>query len=374
MIIRTLEQTLKAGLGKGKATILLGPRQVGKSTLIRQVLNDRPFLFFNGDDPKDRSTLDGIDTAGLAALIGDASVVFIDEAQRITGIGLTLKLITDRFPDVKLIVSGSSALEMTSRTSESLTGRKREYRLLPISWEEYDSYAGVAEADRQLENRLIYGMYPEVVMDPRDQQAALRELVSSYLFRDVLQAGGIRKPEFLERLLRALALQLGNEVSYNELSGLLGIDKNTVLRYLDLLEKSFIIFQLPAFSRNIRNELRNSRKVYFHDNGIRNQLINNLNPLGLRADVGALWENFLVSERIKMQGYHGLSVSNHFWRNHQSQEIDFVEDSGGTIRAWEFKWNKASRFRFPTAFMEAYQATGIGVDRTNFRDFLKYGC
>jgi predicted AAA+ superfamily ATPase len=371
MIRRTLSETLERKLFKGKAVILLGPRQVGKTTLIRSLLKDRPHLFLNGDDPAVRLLLDGVTVSTLERIIGRHTIVFIDEAQRISEIGITLKLITDQFPHVQLLVSGSSALEINQSTQESLTGRKFEYHLYPISWEEFELHVGFTEASFQLEERLIYGMYPDVINNRSDHREVLNQLVSSYLYKDVLSFIGLRKPEMLDKLLKALALQVGSEVSYNELSNLLEIDKGTVARYIDLLEQAYIVFRLGSFSRNLRNEIKTNRKIYFYDNGIRTMIINNLNPIDLRTDKGALWENFLIAERIKMQAYHRLYANNYFWRNKQKQEVDFIEERDGKIRAFEFKWKKTGRDRIPTTFLETYGAEGMVVDRESFRKFLE---
>ena len=303
-------------------------------------------------------------------LIGNHNIVFIDEAQRITNIGLTAKIITDQFKEVQLFLSGSSALEINDKMQEPLTGRKWEYHLYPVSWEEFEKNVGYLASEQQLEHRLIFGMYPDVINHPSDERQILKELTSSYLYKDVLGLTGIRKPDLLERLLKAVALQIGSEVSYNELANLLGVDKSTVMRYLDILEKSFIIFQLHSFSRNQRNEIKNNRKIYFYDNGIRNMVINNLNPLELRNDKGALWENFLITERIKMQAYHQKYTNNYFWRTVQKQEIDFVEDTDGCITAYEFKWKNSGREKIPSSFLATYQAQGSIIHRDNFRQFV----
>jgi len=370
MIKRLLEHDIQDRLFQGKALVVIGPRQVGKTTLIRQLLADRPHLFLNGDDPDVRQRLDGISTSGLKSIIGSNRLVFFDEAQRIPGIGQTLKLITDQLKGVQVLVTGSSALELGDQTRESLTGRKVEYKLFPVSWEEFESGTGYLEAEQQLEERLIFGMYPEIISRRADSIMLLKEITGGYLYKDILSLAGIRKPETLDKLLKALALKVGNEVSYNELSQILEVDKITVMKYIDLLEKTMVVFRLTSFSRNIRNEIRNNRKIYFHDNGIRNAIINNLNPLDLRTDKGALWENFLVSERIKYQAYHQVLASNYFWRNKQKQEIDFVEESGGFITAWEFKWSSAKAKKIPSAFREQYNAEGKIIHRGNFREFI----
>lgn len=373
MIKRTLSDVIQKRFFKGKAFLLLGPRQVGKTTLIQELIKEKDHLFLNGDDQSIRSILENASTVQLQSIIGNYKIVFIDEAQRISNIGLTLKLITDQFKSVQLLVGGSSSFEINNKTQEPLTGRKFEYHLFPISWEEFENNTGYLVAQQQLEERLIYGMYPDVINNRDDANNVLRELATSYLYKDVLSLIGIRKPAILEKLLKALALQIGNEVSYNELSNLLEIDKATVAKYIDLLEKSFIVFQLTSFSRNQRNEIKNNRKIYFYDNGIRNMIINNLNPIDSRSDKGALWENFLISERIKIQNYHEHFSNNYFWRTIQRQEIDFIEEKNGNINAFEFKWKSGGRNKIPKSFLENYQATGKVIDKDNFREFILPG-
>jgi predicted AAA+ superfamily ATPase len=371
MIKRELYTTLISKFNKGKAIVILGPRQVGKTTLIKSCLEGKDFLFLNGDDPEIRALLENVGVSKLQAIIGKNRIIFIDEAQRIKDIGLIAKMITDQFTDVQLLISGSSALEISHSTQEPLTGRKFEFQLFPISWEEFENHVGYVEASAQLEERLIYGMYPDVLNHRSEAREVLKQLTSSYLYKDVLSLTGIKKPDLLDKLLKALALQLGSEVSYNELSNMLQIDKATVSKYIDLLEKTFIVFRLNSFSRNQRNEIKNNRKIYFYDNGIRNMIINNLNPLDLRADKGALWENFLIAERIKLQQYNQVYTNNYFWRTVQKQEIDFVEDSNGKLTAFEFKWKSKGSAKIPKAFLREYDASGTLIDRDNFREFVR---
>lgn len=371
MIKRKLLTTLNAKLNKGKAIVLLGPRQVGKTTLINTCLEGKNFLFLNGDDPEIRDLLENSGVSKLEAIIGNNTCVFIDEAQRIKDIGLIAKMIIDQFKEVQLFISGSSALEINQTTQEPLTGRKFEYQLFPISWEEFENHVGYLEASLQLEERLIYGMYPDVINHRSDAREILKQLTSSYLYKDVLSITGIKKPELLDKLLKALALQIGSEVSYNELANLLQIDKATVSKYIDLLEKAFIVFRLNSFSRNQRNEIKNNRKIYFYDNGIRNMIVNNLNTLDLRTDKGALWENFLIAERLKLQQYSQLYSNNYFWRTVQKQEIDFVEESNGQVTAYEFKWKSKGKAKIPATFLNQYDAIGHIIDKENFREFVR---
>lgn len=372
MIERTIRSYIEKDFFTGKAIMVLGPRQVGKTTLIEEILSGKKYLFLNADDASVRNLLSKVDTYLLQRIIGTHNIVFIDEAQRLPEVGLTLKLITDQFKEVQLIVSGSSALEISSQTNEPLTGRKWEYLLYPISWQELENTIGFVEAEKQCEHRLVFGMYPDVINRPGKEKEVLQQLANSYLYKDILALANIRKPELLERLLQALALQLGSEVSYNELAQLLQIDKKTIMVYLDLLEKAFIIFRLRSFSRNLRNEIRNNRKIYFWDNGIRNIIIANLNSLDLRADKGALWENFLISERLKFIQYHKRVANSYFWRTVQQQEIDYVEESNGKIAAYEFKWkDDGRRLRIPESFEKAYHSNGQLISRENFRSFLE---
>lgn len=371
MFDRIIETNIKKVFFTGKAIIVLGPRQVGKTTLIQKILQGRNHLFLNADDPTVRQLLTEPDTYRLKQIIGDHTIVYIDEAQRLPKVGLTLKLITDQFKAVQLIITGSSALELSNETNEPLTGRKWEYHLYPLCWLELENKVGFIDSRQQLEHRLIFGMYPDVINHPGKETEALQQLTNSYLYKDILALGNIRKPEILERLLQALALQVGSEVSYNELAQLLQIDKNTIMVYLDLLEKAFIIFRLRSFSRNLRNEIKNNRKIYFWDNGIRNIIIANLNPIELRQDKGALWENFLVAERLKIGQYQHALTNCFFWRTTQQQEIDYVEDAAGSITAYEFKWKEDGRTRIPARFIETYSAGAKVVSKENFGEFLK---
>lgn len=370
MFERTIENTIKEKINGGKAIIVIGARQVGKTTLVKEILRDKEFLFLDADDPSTRSLLQSPTTEQIRTIIGDYKYVFLDEAQRIQGIGLTLKIITDQFRNIQLFVSGSSSFYLGNELNEPLTGRKWEYELFPVSWEEYENKIGFIKSEQQLENRLLYGFYPEVINNQGKERETLKNLANSYLYRDIFAFSDIRKPELLEKLLQALALQIGSEVNYNELSQLVGINKITVQKYLDILEKGNIVFRLNSFSRNLRNEITQNRKIYFYDNGIRNMIIGNFNQLDLRVDKGALWENFLVSERRKQNLYKDTFAKMYFWRTKQQQEIDFVEENNGQISGFEFKWNN-KKTRFPQSFIETYKAEGHVIDRNNFREFVK---
>lgn len=373
MIKRQIEEQLLKRHETSKATIVIGPRQVGKTTLIRSFLKDHEFLFLDGDDPSVRKLLNEINTTELDRLLKNHSIVFIDEAQRIQNIGLTLKIIIDQFKDIKVYVSGSSSFELNHQIKEPLTGRKWEFELLPISWIELENAVGYLESERSLETRLIYGMYPDIINSPGDEEEILYELSNSYLFRDLLAFHNIRKPQVLEKLARALAYQVGSEVSYNELAQLVGVDKNTISTYIDILEKGYVLFRLPSFSKNLRNEIKRTQKIYFYDNGTRNALITDFRATKDRNDIGALWENFLVSERRKQIIYSRKYINSYFWRTTHQQEIDYVETFNEYLNAFEFKWNEKAKTNLKgiRTFEKAYQTETKVVTRTNFRDFLK---
>ena len=370
MFDRTIGKRIIEKINGGKAIVVVGARQVGKTTLLKEILKDKEYLFLDADDPSTRSLLQSPTTEEIRTFIGEHKYIFLDEAQRIPGIGLTLKIITDQFKGVQLFVSGSSSFDLGNALNEPLTERKWEYELFPITWEEYENKIGFIKSEQQIENRLLYGLYPEVINNQGNERETLKNLVNSYLYRDILAFSDIRKPDVLEKLLQALALQLGSEVNYNELSGLIGINKITVQKYIDILEKGYVVFKLNSFSRNIRNEIKQNRKIYFYDNGIRNMLIGNFNQLDLRVDKGALWENFLVSERRKQNLYKDTFAKMYFWRTKQQQEIDFVEEKNGEISAFEFKWSN-KKAKFPQNFIDTYKAEGVVVDRKNFRKFVK---
>ncbi len=373
MIPRSQTPRLYARIGQGKVLILLGARQVGKTTLVRLLLQeiDREALWLNGDEPDVRALLTDATSARLRNIIGTHDLVVIDEAQRTPNVGLTVKLLVDEAPDVQVIATGSSALHLSDELAEPLTGRKFTFPLFPLSFGELVAHHGLLEETRQLQQRLVFGSYPEVVTHPEDASTRLKELASSYLYQDILALDQIRKPVLLDKLLRALALQVGSEVSNNELGQTVGAVNQTVTRYVDLLEKVFVVFKLPAFSRNVRNEIKKGKKIYFYDTGIRNAVIGNLNPLSARSDVGPLWENYVISERIKHIRNEGLTVRPHFWRTTQQQEIDYVEDWGDTLRAWEIKWNPSRSARFPSTFTKAYPGSETAIiHRENIDTFL----
>jgi predicted AAA+ superfamily ATPase len=332
---------------------------------------DSRALYLDMDEPDLRKRLTEPTSSELKNIIGDHELVVIDEAQRVKNIGLTIKLLVDKFKSVKVIVSGSSALELANTINEPLTGRKFEFLLLPFSTKELALHFGNIEEQRQLEQRIIYGFYPEVVLHPTDARERLSEIVSSYLYKDIFTYQDVRKPEMLPNLLEALARQVGHEVTYHELGTLLGVDNETIRRYIDLLEKSFVIFRLRSFSRNLRDELKKSRKIYFYDNGVRNAILGNYQPLSLRTDVGALWENFCISERIKMHLFSRTESKPFFWRTRQQQEIDYIEEINGELFAFECKWNPTVKATFPLSFRNAYEPKETKVmHRENYMEFL----
>lgn len=376
MITRKLEKVIEQRMFKGKAILLIGARQVGKSTLFRQITEKRtePLLSLNCDEPEVKEMLAQINTAELRLLIGNNRLVVIDEAQRVPEIGLTLKKITDNFPDVQLLVTGSSSFELQNRLNEPLTGRKYEYHLYPISTAELLENKGLLAIRQSLESRLIYGSYPDIINHADEAKELLMNIANSYLYKDLLALDDIRRPVLLEKLLVALSLQVGSEVSYNEVAQTIGTDSKTVEKYIDLLEKCYIIFRLNAFSRNVRTELKKSKKVYFYDNGIRNAVIQNFAPLNLRQDTGALWENFFISERLKANHYAGRFAKSYFWRTTRQQEIDYIEESDGKFTVFEMKWNpKKAQTSFPDTFLKNYpiEETAV-ITPENYLEFVNF--
>lgn len=373
MIERTLKESLKSRFFEGRVLVLYGARQTGKTTLVREILRefDGSGLYLNCDEPDIRLSLEGCTSTELARIFGDARLVVIDEAQRVGDIGLTLKLAADHLPDVQVIATGSSSFELANRTVEPLTGRKFEFHLHPLSLDEFGQVGTSFEVRRLLPERVVFGMYPEVACSPLPRaEEILRELAGSYLYKDVLAWKDIRHPEILDRLLRALALQVGSQVSFAELSVTLGIAAETAETYLRVLEQAFIVFRLPPFSRNLRTELRKQRKVLFWDTGVRNAVLNDFRGLESRPDAGGLWENFVISERIKAVRNAGLARRSCFWRTHQKQEVDYVEEGEGALLAAEIK-RTARKAKIPLTFRKAYpEASTRVVDPSNVLEFL----
>ena len=373
MISRIIESNISPLLGSKKAIIIMGARQVGKSTLLQQLLGQRDdVVWMNGDDLDIQDLFANLTSTRLRAILGDKKLLVVDEAQRIADIGLRLKLITDQIPEVQVIATGSSSFELASKVNEPLTGRKREFKMYPLTFAEMVRHTQFLDEVRMIPHRMVYGYYPEVVSSPGDERVVLKELSDSYLYKDILSLDSINKPDKLVRLLKALALQIGSQVSYNELGTLIGLDSKTVERYIDILEKSFIVFRLGTFSRNQRNELKSSRKIYFWDLGIRNAVIGNLAQVESRADVGELWENFVIAERMKQNVYAGSFAQSYFWRTRQQHEIDYLEDVDGQLHAFEFKWNeRKANVKCPDSFSTAYpEATFQVITPKNIEEFL----
>jgi predicted AAA+ superfamily ATPase len=361
-------------IGDKKAIVIKGARQVGKTTLLKSLFVEKEgdsALFLNGDEPDVQNIFENATSTLLKQTFSNKKNIVIDEAQRIKNIGLKLKLITDSVPNVKLFVSGSSSLDLANKISEPLTGRKWEYMMYPVSFGEMVRYHGLLDEKRLIPHRLVYGYYPEIVMNAGDEKEILKQLSDSYLYKDILMWEGIKKPEKLVKLLQALAYQIGSQVSYTELSRLCGIDAKTVERYILLLEQCFIIFRLSSFSRNLRNELKFSKKVYFYDNGIRNSLIADFSYAQNRQDIGNLWENFLVSERKKKNDYGERWCNSWFWRTVEQKEIDYLEEADGQISAFEFKWSENAKCKIPKQFSGAYpDAVFKTVSPANIEEFL----
>ena len=372
MIKRLLIRNIQDVLFRNKAVILLGARQTGKTTLLKHLFDSKEnTLWLNGDEADVANLFANATSTSLKAVIGSHTVVIIDEAQRIENVGLKLKLITDQIPHVQLIATGSSAFELSNRINEPLTGRKWEFQMFPLSFAEMVQHHGLLEEKRLLRHRLLYGYYPDVVVNQGSEQRILKQLSDSYLYKDILQWEGIQKPDRLLILLKAIAFQAGSQVSFNELSQICGLDAKTVEKYVLLLEKTFVIFRLGSFSRNLRNELKFSRKIYFYDNGIRNALISNFSQIEMRDDKGALWENFLISERMKKLHYSEIWANSYYWRTKDQNEIDYIEEKDGKIAAFEFKWNVKKQPKINAAFQKAYQTESLQViSPDNVEDFL----
>ncbi len=373
LISRSIEKDIKGKFFKNKAIIILGPRQTGKTTLVREILKntDIAYLWLSGEDINARMQLSVHSISHLKALMGGHKLVVIDEAQYVSNIGLTLKLIVDNMPEIQVIATGSSSFELASLLNEPLTGRKWEYFLFPLSNRELTNHFGVIHEKGMMEHRLIYGTYPEVVTNAGNEKEILHLLTSSYLYKDLFVHEQIKKPQVLEKLVRALAFQTGSEVSYNELAQTVGADFQTIEKYVDLLEKAFIIFRLYSLSRNLRNEIKKGRKIYFYDNGIRNAIMGNFLPVSNRTDTGALWENYFVSERIKYLRYNKIYTNRYFWRTHTQQEIDYLEERDGKIYAFEIKWNRRAKVTFPGSFLTSYpEVETITITPENFGTYL----
>lgn len=367
-------ENLKKLLSPNKAVVIYGPRRCGKTTMINRFLKGttEKYILVSGDDITAREYLGSQSLAKLKGFIGKSSLLVIDEAQRIKGIGQNLKLIADHIKGIKVIVTGSSSFDLAKDMGEPLTGRKYTLKLFPLAQLELNLIEQTIETAANLENRLIYGSYPEVILsdDNSMKERYLKEIVSSYLYKDILELEGLRHPDKLIRLLQLLAFQIGKEVSFNELGGQLGMSKNTVERYLELLEKVFVVFRLNGFSRNLRKEIVKNSRFYFYDTGVRNALINNFNTLSIRDDIGMLWENYVIVERLKKQEYTGSAANNYFWRTYDQKEIDFVEERGGKLYGYEIKW-KAAKVKPPKTWLETYKSANFEViTKENYLGFI----
>lgn len=373
LFTRLIEREVEKKLFLGKVVIVYGARRVGKTTLVKNILGKYPenSLYLNCDEPDVRQALTNKTSTELLAYIGQPKLVVIDEAQRVQNIGLTLKLLVDNAPKIQIIATGSSSFDLANKINEPLTGRSFFFELPPLFLLETSNASNSSvEINRLLENRLIYGLYPEVVVKPSLATEILRGFYKNYLYKDILDYQGIKNPDLLEKLLSALALQVSNEVSFTELANLVGIDQKTIATYIRILEQIFVIFRLPPLSRNLRKEINKSRKIYFWDTGIRNTVINNFNPLSLRSDTGQLWENFIIAERQKRNLILQKVPNRYFWRTWSKSEIDYIEEEGGILSAYEIKWQKKASV--PKLFSKTYpNSTWELINKTNFLDFLQ---
>lgn len=371
MIARSPQTEINGLLFKGKAILVFGARQVGKTSLIKNTIRSHSFLWLNGDEPDTQLVLENITTDRLKLLIGTNKILVIDEAQMINNIGLLIKRMVDNFPEIQVIASGSSAFELADKTKESMVGRKEELQLYPLSFKEMVNHTNFVEANRLVPHHLVYGYYPEVVMNPGKEEKILNDLTEGFLYKDILNLEGIKKSATLHRLVQMLAYRVGSEINYTSIGNDLGINRLTVEKYIDILEKNFIVFSLHAFSKNQDNELKKGRKIYFWDTGLRNRIIKNFKPVELRDDVGALWENFIISERKKKLSYENQFKENYFWRNTQQAEIDYLEIKNDEIEAFEIKYNPNVKVKFTKSFTSNYQPkTTQVIHRENFWEYL----
>lgn len=373
-IDRILLDKLKEEVQPGRVVVIYGPRQVGKTTLLKKYLEDidAPFAFYNGEEIETQKLFTVQSVAKYQSLLAGKELLVIDEAQKIENIGLNLKIIVDHLPNLKIIASGSSSFDLAKKVGEPLTGRKRTLTLFPISQIELRSTEDYIETKSKLEERLIYGTYPKVIVTEgfSQKQHVLRDLVSSYLYKDILELNGVRYGKRIVNLLTLLAFQIGKEVSLSELGNNLDMSKDTVARYLDLLEQTFVLINIRGFSRNLRKEVTKNSRYYFYDTGVRNALINNFNPLDSRDDVGMLWENYIVIERLKKQAYHKIFSNNYFWRTYDQKEVDWVEEREGRLLGYEIKWGEG-KVKAPKDWLGTYDNASFEVvDQENYLDFI----
>ena len=368
---RLLKDKLTYWLNKRKVLVLTGARQVGKTTLLKDLFEGQQMLWLNGDDPAVRTRLDNITLSGIKDLVGGYQIVLINEVQRILNPGILLKMMIDNFPEVQFVATGSSALEISDKVFEPLTGRHILFHLYPFAQAEIYPTKSAFELEQQIPFHLRFGSYPDVVINPLDAETLLKNLAGQYLYKDVLIWKDIRKPELLDKLLKLLAYQVSSEVSINELANGLKVKSETVENYIDLLEKSFVVFRLKSYSTNERKEVTKMNKIYFWDNGIRNAIIDDFRPLELRNDIGVLWENFLVSERMKMKAWKEITAKSYFWRNKQQREVDYIEEQYGELTAYEMKWNSEKNHKVTLAFTNAYPTAKTEIiTPLNFKGFV----
>jgi predicted AAA+ superfamily ATPase len=371
MIKRQLQNELNTLLFKGKAILVFGARQVGKTSLIKNTIKDTDCLWLNGDEPDTQLLLENITSDRLKAIVGTHNILVIDEAQMIHNIGLLIKRMVDNFPGIQMIASGSSAFELADKTKESMVGRKEELQLFPLTFSEMVAHTNFIEESRLMPHRLVYGYYPEAVVNLGKEEKILNDLVDGFLYKDILNLEGIKKSATLQRLVKMLAFRIGSEINTSSLGNDLGINRLTVEKYIDILEKNFIIFSLHAFSKNQDNELKKGRKIYFWDLGLRNRIIKNFKPIELRDDVGSLWENFIISERKKKLMYQSNLADTYFWRNTQQAEIDYIEIKNQDIDAFEIKYNPNQKVNFTKSFTKNYHPKSTQViHNQNYWEFI----
>lgn len=374
-ISRSIEPEIKKWMFQGKILIVYGARQTGKSTLVNKILEnyEGQSRYFSGDEKGTKRLFEEAeDAVTLKEIVGNEKIIVIDEAQQIDNIGLKLKILIDHYPKIQIIATGSSSFDLANKVSEPLTGRNIQFWLYPLSLRELSSVWSPLEMKTRLESLLIYGMYPAVITAPtlEKKNLILKQLVNDYLYKDMLSLTKIRKRDVLRKFTEAVSLQTGSEASYNELANFLEISKETVMSYLDILEQGFTLFRLPSFSRNLRQEINRSRKIYFTDTGVRNALINNVNPLSIRNDIGALWENLIISEYKKNQYWLANTSPLYFWRTYSQEEIDLVKDEGGKLFAYEIKWQKSKK-RPPKNWLASYPTSQWqSITKDNFLDVL----
>lgn len=375
-IPRAIEESIVNKLQPNKVIVLLGARRVGKTLLLNHLIEHsihEPFLFFNGEDMAVQALLSQRTDENYKRLLGDKKLLILDEAQKLEDVGQILKFMVDTIEGLKVIATGSSVFDLSNKLGEPLTGRKYTFKIYPLAQMEYSAIENSVQTMAKLEERLIYGCYPELVHLPSNQEKAdyLNEMVDAYLLKDILEFDGIRNATKMLHLLRLIAFQIGKEVSLEELGRQLALSRNTVEKYLDLLSKVFVVYKLSGFNRNLRSEITKTNRWYFYDNGIRNALIRNYHPLSIRNDAGELWENYVLTERVKFQHYTNIQANNYFWRTYEQQEIDWIEESGGRLSAYEIKWNPAKTVRVPTAWTKAYPESSFQVIHPeNYLDWI----